>query len=89
MNVMALMVATLIERQLRIAMKRKAIKSLPIYPEGKPCKYPITFDIVRLFKGVERYEVVQKDNLYVFPAKLNKTQKQVLELLEVPISLYQ
>lgn len=89
MNVMALMVATLIERQLRITMKRKSIKSLPIYPEGKPCKYPTTFDIVRLFKGVERYEVVQGENIYIFPSELNKIQKQLLKLLEVPISLYQ
>ncbi|MFV1976515.1 MAG: IS1634 family transposase [Candidatus Scalindua sp.] len=89
MNVMALMVATLIERQLRIAMKRKAIKALPIYPEGRPCKYPTTFDIVRLFKGIERYEVVQGENIYIFPAKLNKIQKQVIELLGVPVSLYQ
>lgn len=89
MNVMALMIATLIERQLRIAMKRKAIKALPVYPEGRPCKYPTTFDIVRLFKGVERYEVIQGENVYVFPAKLSKIQKQVLELLGVPVSLYQ
>ncbi len=88
MNVMALMVATLLECQLRIAMKRKSIGSLPIYPEGKPCKYPTTFDIVRLFKGIERYEVVQGENLHIFPAKLNNIQKQVLNLLEVPVSLY-
>lgn len=49
MNVMALMFATLIERQLRIAMKRKEIKALHIYPEERQCKYPTTFDIVRLF----------------------------------------
>ncbi len=89
MNVMALMVATLIERQLRIAMKAKSIKTLPIYPEGKPCKYPTTFDIVRLFKGIERYEVVQGENFYIFPAELNKIQKQVLDLLKVPVSFYQ
>ncbi len=89
MNVMALMVATLIERQLRIAMKQKSIKSLPIYPERKPCKYPTTFDIVRLFKGIERYEVVQAENFYIFPAELNKIQKQVLDLLKVPVSFYQ
>ncbi|ODS33694.1 MAG: hypothetical protein SCARUB_01130, partial [Candidatus Scalindua rubra] len=89
MNVMALMVATIIERQLRIAMKLNSIKSLPIYPEERSCKYPTTFDIVRLFKCIERYEVEERDKIYVFPAQLNELQKQVLELLEVPISLYQ
>jgi transposase len=88
MNIMALMVATLMERQLRIAMKRKSLVSLPIYPEGKPCKYPTTFDIVRLFKGVERYEVVQGEHVHIFPAQLTDIQQQVLTLLEVPISLY-
>lgn len=88
MNVMALMVATLIERQLRIAMSRNSIASLPLYPEGKPCKYPTTFDIVRLFKSVERYEVANGEQLHIFPATLNSIQKQVLNLLEVPLSLY-
>lgn len=87
-NVIALMVATLIERQLRIAMKRNSIPSLELYPEGKPCKYPTTFDIVRLFKGLEKYEVVQGENVHLFPAELNRTQKQVLKLLGVPASLY-
>ncbi len=36
-HVMALMVSTLIERTIRKAMKKEGIKSLPIYPEGRPC----------------------------------------------------
>src|ERR1019366_8509586 len=39
-HVMALMVATLIERQLRKAMKRCSLSSLPLYPEDRPCPYP-------------------------------------------------
>lgn len=89
MNVMALMIATLMERQLRIAMKLNSIKSLPIYPEERDCKHPTTFDIVRLFKSIERYEVEEGLNINLFPAQLSKLQKKVLELLEVPISLYQ
>lgn len=89
MHVMSLMVATLIERQLRLAMKKKGIESLSIYPEERPCEYPTTYDIVRLFKHVERYEVTKGEEVIVFPAKLTGTQKQVLELLEVPLSLYQ
>jgi len=47
------------------------------------------FDIVRVFRGVERYEVVDGERVTLFPAKLDRLQRQVLELLEVPISLYQ
>jgi transposase len=89
MHVMSLMVATLIERQLRLAMKKKGIKALSMYPEERPCEYPTTYDIVRLFKHVERYEVIKGEEVIVFPAELTGIQKQVLELLEVPLSLYQ
>jgi len=89
MHVMALIVATLIERQLRKAMKQRSIPALPLYPEDRPCPYPTMFDIVRLFGGVERYEVLEGERVTLFPAKLNRLQAQLLELLEVPTSLYQ
>jgi transposase len=89
MHVMALMVATLIERQLRQAMKRRSITALPLYPEDRPCPYPTIFDIVRVFRGVERYEVLDGENVTLFPAQLNPLQKQLIEMLEVPVSLYQ
>jgi transposase len=88
-HVMALMVAALIERTIRLAMKQKGINSLPIYPENRPCKSPTMFDVVRLFRNVERYEVTTGDDTIVFPAELTKTQKEVLTLLEVPIAAYQ
>ena len=37
-HVISLMVATLIERQLRLAMKRHHIQALPMYPEEKLCE---------------------------------------------------
>jgi transposase len=89
MHVIALMVATLIERQLRKAMKRHGIPALPMYPEDRPCPYPTMFDIVRTFRGVERYEVLHGENATLFPAALSPLQKQLLAMLEVPISLYQ
>jgi hypothetical protein len=89
MHVMALMVATLIERQLRRAMNQRSIPTLPLYPEVRPCRYPTLFDIVRVFRQAERYEVVDGERVTLFPAKLNRLQHQLLELLEVPASLYQ
>lgn len=88
MHVMALMVATLIERQLRNAMKQRGITAMPIYPESRPCPHPTLFDIVRLFRGVERYEVIKGEYVDVFPAKLNPLQRQVLAMLDVPLSAY-
>ena len=88
-HVMALTVAALIERQLRRAMHKRGIHSLPIYPENRPCTSPTMFDIVRLFRNVERYEVTVGEDQLIFPAELTKTQKQVLDLLEVPLAAYQ
>lgn len=88
-HVMALMVATLIERKLRQALGKAGIDSLPIYPENRPCQSPTMFDIARLFRNVERYEVAVSDERIVFPAKLTKIQKKVLALLEVPVAAYQ
>jgi len=88
-HVMALMVASLIERKLRQAMQTESIASLPIYPEGRCCPSPTMFDIVRLFKNVERYEVVVGDEITIFPAELTDIQRKVLELLDVPIAGYQ
>jgi len=85
---MALMISTLIERQIRQAMRIKKIASLSIYPEDRACKAPTMFDIVRLFRGLERFEVECAGMTTVFPAQLTKTQQQVLDLLNVPVSLY-
>ena len=83
------MVGALIERKIRLAMKKEGVSSLPIYPERRPCKAPTMFDIARLFRYVERYEVTVGDDTMVFPAELTKPQKEVLRLLEEPIAAYQ
>jgi transposase len=88
-HVMALMVAALIERKLRLAMKKQRINSLPIYPEKRACKAPTIFDIVRLFRNVERYEVKTSHETSIFPAELTPEQKEVLTLLDIPTAMYQ
>jgi transposase len=88
-HVMALMVSSLIERKLRLAMKKQRIDSLPIYPEKRACKMPTIFDIVRLFRNAERYEVETSQETNIFPAELTPEQREVLTLLEVPIAMYQ
>jgi transposase len=88
-HVMALMVSGLIERTLRLGMKQEKLDSLPIYPEKRACKSPTIFDIVRLFRNVERYEVQASEETIIFPAELTREQKQVLALLGVPIAEYQ
>ena len=43
----ALLVEALMERELREAMSRKGIESLPLYPEGRACRRPTTRRVTR------------------------------------------
>jgi transposase len=88
MHVLALTVSTLIERTIRQNMRRKKIESLPLYPEKRMCRFPTFYDLERLFRDVEKYEVTNGDEISCFPAELNSLQKQVLELLDMPASAY-
>ena len=69
-------------------MKRKKIESLSLYPEKRGCKFPTFYDLERLFRDVEIYEVIKDDKIISFPAELSSLQKQVLELLDMPSSAY-
>ena len=78
------------ERDLRKAMLRNKIESLPVYPEQRECKYPTTQSIIRVFSDVEKFEVRDKDgkeNEY-FPPALSQLQKQILDLMEVPQNIF-
>jgi transposase len=82
---LALLVQALIERELRLAMKRERLKELPLYPEQRSCRRPTTEQILRLFSFAERHTLMRGDRIaQVFPADLTELQRQVLELLGVP-----
>ena len=73
---LALLVQALIERELRLAMKREKIKELPIYPEQRLCKRPTTEQILRLFSLAERHTLLRDDKpVQSFPPQLTDTQR--------------
>jgi transposase len=86
---LAMIVQALIERELRQAMAREEIESLPLYPEERPSKQPTAMLVMRLFAPLERH-VILADGVPVktVPPKLSPLQKQVLKLLGVPGSAY-
>ena len=49
-----LFISALIERELRLAMDREKIQSLPLYPEHRECKYPTAIRIIDLFSDQRR-----------------------------------
>ena len=81
---MALMVQGLIERKVRLAMKEKSIKSLPIYPEYRNCFYPTTSKIFYNFDSIFSYKILKDDKVVKeFKDSLSSAQKTILDLLDM------
>jgi transposase len=86
---LALLTQALVERQLRQAMQRARIPSLPLYPEQRACRKPTAEQIFRLFSGAERDVLLRGDKVVqVFQPQFTLLQKQVLDLLEIPERIY-
>jgi transposase len=89
LHFLAMLVEGLIERDLRKAMKRDKIESLPLYGEGRSCPLPTCEQIFRLFAMAERNTIRQDGSvLKVFDVELTDLQQTVLRLLGVPTSAY-
>jgi transposase len=81
----ALLVQALIERELRQAMQRQHIETLPLYPEQRACKRPTTEQILRAFSLAERHTLSHNGHTVpVFTPELTNLQRQLLLLLGVP-----
>lgn len=85
----ALLIQALLERELREAMKRKRIDSLPLYPEERACPQPTVLQILRLFRSLQHHALLEKGQIVQeFPPKLTDIQSQVLKLLGVSERIY-
>ena len=77
-----LLVQTLLERELRQGMARAGEKSLPLYPEDRPCVRPTTHRLIEVFSSIQRHEVrVREGETQVMVTKLTKTQRSIIRLL--------
>ena len=86
---LALLVAALIERQVRCGMRRAAIKKIPLYPEFRDCAAPSTERILEIFAAVSRHHLYRDDTLVqTFEPELTAQQLQVLDLLDLPSTVY-
>ena len=80
---LALLTESLLERELRRAMERDAIESLPMYPEGRKCCRPTARRLFDLFDDVQRHSlgVGRRRGPTVFKTQLSKLQRRLLRLL--------
>jgi transposase len=75
----ALLVQTLLERELRQAMERAGEASLPLYPEARPCARPTTHRLIEVFSSIQRHEVrVGEGETQVMVTKLTPTQRSIV-----------
>jgi transposase len=79
---LVLLTESLLERELRRAMKRAAIASLPLYPEGRKCRRPTARRLIDLFDDVQRHTLqVGRRPPVVFTTQLSRLQRRLLSLL--------
>ncbi len=85
----ALLVEALLERQLRQAMQRNEIEALPMYPEGRPCRWPTARRVMDLFESVQRHTLVQGQRpADVLITELTRLQHKLLRLLGLSVKDY-
>jgi transposase len=81
---LAMLVASLVERDARLKMQDEGVDAVPLYPENRKCKSPTTDLILEIFDDV-RLQYVCKENRSVatIPDTLSKKQLLVLKLLQI------
>jgi len=85
----ALLLAALIERQIRHAMAQAGTPEIPLYPELRDCASPSTERILEILTDLTRHDLYQHgQHLQTFHPQLTPLQLQVLNLLGVPATAY-
>ena len=84
-----LLIEALLERELRTAMQRRRIESLPLYPEGRACCWPSARRVLDLFEPVQRHMLTHgKRPTEVLVTDLTRIQRRLLNLLALTPKQY-
>jgi transposase len=77
-----LLLEALLERQLRQAMQNEEIEALPMYPEGRACRWPTARRVIDLFESVQRHTLEhRRQPVEVLVTELNRLQRKILKLI--------
>jgi len=86
---LVLLVEALLERELRQAMEREGLESLPMYPEDRPCRRPTARRMIDLFDDIHRHTLRNDSQTpTIFITELSDLQRRILKLLRVPTTEY-
>ena len=86
----ALMVQSLLERELRRAMVSAKLTAIPLYPEGRPCTRPTTRRVLDYFAPLARHTLTSptSSKSESITTALTPLHRQLLELLRIPTAAY-
>ena len=84
----AMLTQTLLERELRAAMRAAGIESLPLYPEGRACKRPTTSRVLEVFEPIQRHTLSHRGQDETFVTDLSRLHSTILKLLDIPSKDY-
>jgi transposase len=79
----ALLVQTLLERQVRHAMADAKEQALPLYPEGRACRAPTARRVFDVFESVQRHELKRDGEVETFVTELTAVQRDLLALFRL------
>ena len=88
---LAQLLCALIERELKREMNKRNIRQIQILPEERPSASPTAEQVLRVFQPCARHLLLPKRGhapVQTFTDPLSKIQKQILELLSVPLGAY-
>lgn len=90
LHFVALMVLSLMERNIRLSMIEQDIEKLPILPQGMNTKTPTGSNIKYLFHHVYAFVITRSQKILKISIKgLTDLHQQILGLLKVPLSAYE
>lgn len=85
----ALLAEALLERELRRAMQREGLESLPLYPEGRDCRRPTTRRLIDVFAPIQRHLLSRRGEApVVLVTELDPLHRKILRLLGLPTTIY-
>ena len=88
---LALLISSLIEREIRAGMKRRRVRALDLYYENRPCKRPTAEQTLKAFDGLMLHRLQErgaKGRRHVYPPSLTHLQRRVLRLLGLGHEVY-
>lgn len=84
MYFLGMLIASLMERDIRKEMGKQKLDGIPIYPENRICKAPTADRLIELFNDVRLQYICEGNHIrQVIPDTLTKKQLIVLDLLKI------